>query len=170
MSSPQPLSSEAIYAELANQRYGAQTAPAPEPAQPAPAPEPVAEPSVIDAIAEDAAPPKWPADAPTLWPYLKLPFRARAAFFTKYTELRKAQTVVDELKVTRGEFGTAVSTELAGRIFEAYAVMDELLEIAAVDKRDYRAWVMDHSDEDFTALYAAYMARSQPGEASSSAG
>ncbi len=124
------------------------------------------EPTVIDAIVEDASPPKLPADAPRLWPYLKLPFRERADFFRAYERLIEHQDLIKEL---RADGGRTASASRAAKVFELYAVMDDLLSLCAIDQSEYRAWVASHDDEAFAQLFAAFMSRSQPGEASGSA-
>lgn len=128
------------------------------------------EPTVIDSMAADAAPREYPKDAPGLWPYLKLPFRQRAKFFAVYRQLndRQADMVAAEKKRRRGKQSEGQMLEQAEVLYELYALMDDLLEIAAVDKDRYRAWVESHNDDQFAELFAAYVERSQPGEASGS--
>lgn len=165
---PQPLGVPAPQLVPRVPARPAETAPAPEPEQA----------SVVDALADDAVATKveWPAGAPMLWPYLRLPFRIRSQFFRKYRELQNQQGTVRELKaladrVAAGEKGLEdIAGSRAAEIFELYAVMDELMEIAAVDKAEYRIWVDTHEDDEFSQLFGAFMQRSQPGEASSSAG
>lgn len=128
------------------------------------------EPTLIDSMAEDAAPREYPKDAPGLWPYLKLPFRQRARFFAVYRELnaRQGDMLALEKKRKAKKLTEAQMLEQAEELYELYALMDDLLAIAAVDEDAYRAWVMSHSDEEFAELFAAYVERSQPGEASGS--
>lgn len=128
------------------------------------------EPTVIDSLAKDAKPREYPKDAPGLWPYLKLPFRQRAKFFAVYRELNDRQTEMTavEKKRRKGKLTEAQMLEQAEGLYELYALMDDLMRIAAVDKQFYEAWVESHNDEQFAELFAAYVERSQPGEASSS--
>lgn len=132
-------------------------------------PEP--QPTIIDALHEDAAPKEYPKGAPTLWPYLKLPFRDRAKFFSVYRVLQVKQSdlLAAEKKRKRGKLTDAQMLEAAEGIYDLYAMMDDLLRIAAVDKDAYDEWVRDHTDDEFANLFAVYVERSQPGEASSSA-
>jgi hypothetical protein len=128
-------------------------------------------PMVIDALNQDAAPREYPKDAPGLWPYLKLPFRERAKFFKVYRELVSRQGEVSDIekKARKGrKLNETQMLEQAASLYELYALMDDLMLIAAVDKDAYRAWVDSHDDEKFAELFAAYVERSQPGEASSS--
>lgn len=128
------------------------------------------EPTVIDALNADATPREYPEGAPGLWPYLKLPFRERAKFFKVYRELnsRQAEMVAAEKKFKKAKQSEQVMLEQAASLYELYALMDDLMLIAAVDKEAYRDWVDSHDDEKFAQLFAAYVERSQPGEASSS--
>ena len=126
--------------------------------------------SFIDALNSDAAPREYPKDAPGLWPYMKLPFRQRAKFFAVYRELngRQSEMLAIEKKRKRGKMTEAQMLDQAESLYELYALMDDLLVIAAVDKDAYRLWVEEHDDEEFAELFAAYVERSQPGEASGS--
>lgn len=128
------------------------------------------EPTVIDSMAADAAPREYPKDAPGLWPYLKLPFRQRAKFFAVYRELNvmQADMVAAEKKRRRGKQNDTQMLEQAEKLYELYALMDDMLRICAVNEDVYEAWVQTHSDEEFGDLFAVYVERSQPGEASGS--
>lgn len=128
------------------------------------------EPTIIDALDEDVAPRQYPKDAPGLWPYLKLPFRQRAKFFAVYRELneRQSEMMAAEKKRRKGKLTEGQMLEQAEGLYEVYALMDDLMRIAAVDEDAYDAWVESHNDEQFAELFAAYVERSQPGEASSS--
>lgn len=129
------------------------------------------EPTIIDALNEDVTPKEYPKDAPALWPYLKLPFRDRAKFFSVYRVLqaKQADLLATEKKRKRGKLTDAQMLEAAEGVYDLYAMMDDLMRIAAVDKDAYNDWVRDHNDDEFATLFAAYVERSQPGEASSSA-
>lgn len=128
----------------------------------------VVEGTIVDALSDDAKRPVMPADAPTLWPYLKLPFRQRARFFSVYRKLQNAQADLSSRQKKRGRPSTEALMEQAEQMYELYALMDDLMEIAAVDKDDYKTWVETHDDEDFAGLFVAYAESSQPGEASGS--
>jgi hypothetical protein len=129
------------------------------------------EPTIIDALHEDAAPREMPKDAPALWPYLKLPFRRRSKFFGVYRALqaKQAELVAADKRRKRGKQTDDQMFAQAEALYDLYALMDDLMEIAAVDTDAYHEWVESHSDEEFSALFSAYVERSQPGEASSSA-
>lgn len=129
------------------------------------------QPTIIDALNEDAAPKQYPKDAPSLWPYLKLPFRERAKFFSIYRNLqaKQAELLAAEKKRKRGKLNDAQMLESAEGLYDLYAMMDDLMRVAAVDKDGYNDWVRDHTDEQFAELFGAYVENSQPGEASSSA-
>lgn len=129
------------------------------------------QPTIIDALHEDAAPKQYPKDAPGLWPYLKLPFRERSKFFSIYRGLqaKQADLLAVEKKRKRGKLSDAAMLESAEGLYDLYAMMDDLMRVAAVDKDAYNDWVRDHTDEEFANLFAVYVEQSQPGEASSSA-
>lgn len=130
-------------------------------------------PTAIDAIQSDAAPREYPKDAPQLWPYLRLPFRQRAEFFRKFREMQAMEGDLTALEKKRNRAGKKpgndVMLEQAAGLYELFAVMDEMMRIAAVDEQAYEQWVDSHTDDQFQELFAAYVERSQPGEASGSA-
>lgn len=129
------------------------------------------QPTIIDALHEDAAPKEYPKGAPTLWPYLKLPFRERSKFFSIYRTLqaKQADLLAAEKRRKRGKLSEAQMLEAAEGLYELYAMMDDLMRVAAVDTIAYDEWVREHNDEEFANLFAVYVEQSQPGEASSSA-
>lgn len=128
-------------------------------------------PTAIDAIQQDAAPREYPKDAPALWPYLKLPFRKRAEFFRKFREMQamEGDLAALEKKRKRSTKNQDVMLEQAAGLYDLLAIMDDMMRIAAVDLDEYGAWLDKHNDEQFQELFAAYVERSQPGEASGSA-
>lgn len=130
-----------------------------------------AQPTIIDALNEDAAPREYPKDAPSLWPYLKLPFRDRTKFFSIYRLLQAKQSelLALEKRRKRGKMTDAQMLESAEGLYSLYALMDDLMRVAAIDEDAYDEWVREHDDEQFANLFAIYVERSQPGEASSSA-
>ena len=132
-------------------------------------PEP--QPTIVDALNEDANPKEYPKGAPALWPYLKLPFRDRSKFFSIYRNLqaKQADLLAAERKRRKGKLSDAQMLEAAEGLYDLYAMMDDLMRVAAVDKDAYDEWVREHDDEDFANLFTVYVERSQPGEASSSA-
>lgn len=132
-------------------------------------PEP--QPTIVDALNEDANPRPYPKGAPGLWPYLKLPFKERARFFSIYRALqaRQADLISAEKKRKRGKLSDQQMLEAAEGLYDLYAMMDDLMRVAAVDKDAYDEWVRDADDEQFANLFAIYLEHSQPGEASSSA-
>lgn len=124
-------------------------------------------PTVIDALQEEANPPEYPKGAPRLWPYLRLPFRKRADFFRVYKQVQEKQEVLQagERRRKRGRPSEAETIEAATGLYELYALMDDLLRLAAVDSEEYERWISSATDEEFTQVFATYSARSQPGEA-----
>lgn len=131
------------------------------------------EPTIVDALNADVNPKELPKDAPPLWPYLRLPFRKRAKFFSIYRKLQAQQAELEAVEKRRTRKNAAKKDDAlfdqAEALYELYATMDDLMELASVDHEAYRAWVESHSDEEFAELFSAYVERSQPGEASSSA-
>lgn len=129
-------------------------------------------PTATDAMSADAAPREFPADAPPLIPYLRLPFRKRAKFFKGFGELQEMQeklSALDKKRKRAKNPGQDVLIEQASLLYELYGSMDDLMRIAAVDQEKYEEWVENHSDDQFQDLFSIYVERSQPGEASSSA-
>jgi len=122
-------------------------------------------PTVIDALQEDANPPEYPQGAPRLWPYLRLPFRKRAQFFATYKQVQEKQEILQGSTRKRGRPSQAATIDSAQQLYELYALMDDLLRIAAVDDNEYDRWINNVSDDEFMQVFTAYSARSQPGEA-----
>lgn len=124
-------------------------------------------PTVIDALQDEANPPEYPKGAPRLWPYLRLPFRKRAEFFRVYRLVQEKQDTLQaaERRRKRGRTSEAENIEAATSLYELYALMDDLLRLAAFDIDEYERWISGASDEEFTQVFATYSARSQPGEA-----
>lgn len=123
-------------------------------------------PTVIDALQEEATPPEYPKGAPRLWPYLRLPFRKRADFFRTYKAVQEKQNDVQSMtKRKRGRPSESETIDSAQQLYELYAMMDDLLRIAAVDDDEYDRWINNASDEEFMQVFSTYSARSQPGEA-----
>lgn len=129
--------------------------------------------STIDELADDAAPPAYPAGAPDLRPYLQIrPRSRRAEFKRKFADFTSLQAKVNEIK----ESGAlAEDADQADRLRawadldDMYQQMDELLALAATDPDAYRAWSDTVDDDDLVRVFNVFMQRTQPGEASSSA-
>lgn len=138
-------------------------------------------PSVVDQLAQDAAPPEMPEGAPELVPYLQIrPRSKRGEFKRKYAEFARAEKDLQQLRsrlgLKDGEAGELDEDADPAERMQAWAdmddymqLMDELMELAATDHQTYRRWADEADDDVLMAAFAAYCARSQPGEASSSA-
>lgn len=131
------------------------------------------EPSVLDALVDDAAAPTdYPEGAPLLQPYLQIrPRSKRAEFKRKFADLGKIQDKVKEVRKS----GLLTSEDpsdqlrLSAELDDMYEQMLELLEMAAVSPAAFREWAEAVDDGDLIAVFNVYMRRTQPGEASSSA-
>lgn len=139
------------------------------------------EPTLIDALAAEAAPEpaEYPAGAPLLKPYLQIrPRSRRAEFKRQYAKfatmqdtvgaLSKAANATDAPKLPEAQ-QAAENMLLWADADDLYQKMDDLMRLAAVDEVEYTAWSDDADDKDLIATFQVYMRVSQPGEASSSA-
>lgn len=142
--------------------------------------------SVIDQLADDVeaetAPAEYPEGVPELRPWLLIrPRSRRAEFKRKYAEFAPMQRDVENLRKS-GVFAAADNSEgeqspeatadqlrAWADIDDYYQLIDELLELAAVDPDAYRAWSDEADDQTLMTTFAVYIRRTQPGEASSSA-
>lgn len=129
----------------------------------------------LDAIADDAELPEYPEGAPLLQSYLKIrPRSKRAEFKRKFADVSEMQKEIDAIKAS-GALNEAGDNQAAklrawAQLDDMYQQIDELLEMAAVNPAAYREW-SDTTEDDtqLVAVFNAYMKRTQPGEASSSA-
>ena len=138
------------------------------------------EPSVVDALADDANLPEMPEGAPELVPYLQIrPRSRRAEFKRKYAQFAGAERDLNALRDRLGlkpdEEGVLDEDVDPEERLKAWAdmddymqLMDELMEYAAVNPTQYRQWADAADDETLMAVFTIYCARSQPGEAPSS--
>lgn len=145
-------------------------------AAPKPAPK-QDEPSVIEQLADDAVPTEYPDGAPGLKPYLAIrPRSKRAAFkrrLSEYAEMaRKMQARQAELpdEDDDSDEATPARMRLWADMDDLYQIADDLLRMAALDDDEYSTWSDEVSDEDLMTTFNVYQSRTQPGEASSSAG
>lgn len=139
-----------------------------------PTKKPAAQPSMVDQLAEDAIPDEYPAGSPELLPYLQIrPRSRRAAFKRKYAELAElqesAQLVQKAAKVDDADGDVADKLRLWADLDDIYQLMEELLEMAALDSAAYQKWLLEADDQALATVFQVYVKRSQPGEASSSA-
>lgn len=132
-------------------------APASSPETPAPE---LAKPSTTETLRAAAAP-SWPEGAPKLRPLMRLPFAERA-------EAMELFAAIEADWQNMPAKGSSVTTAQAAKMYRAMAKMSRYLESVAEDPVAYRAWVADKNDEDFGALFTAYLGWSSPGEADSS--
>ena len=132
------------------------------------------QPSVVDQLAEDATPDEYPAGAPELQPYLQIrPRSKRAEFKRKYAKFAEQQDKTQALHKAanrKDDDPAAVADKMRvwADLDDLYQVMDELMELAAVDPDAYRKWADEAVDEVLVKVFQVFMKRSQPGEASSS--
>lgn len=134
-------------------------------------------PSLVDQMGEDAAAAdaEFPEGAPEFKPPLALrPRSRRAELKRRLAEAAERFDKVNELRKDLGEDGdeeppVAVKMRVAAEMDELYQAIDDALRVAAVDPEAYAAWSDEASDEELGQTFNAYQARSQPGEAPSSA-
>jgi hypothetical protein len=126
--------------------------------------------SPVDSLAEDAAAsrtskelPPWPEGSPEMRSMMRLPFRQRADAIRRWKLLEKSLERAPKK-------GDTLTEEKAAEYYDILADMDDFMATCAVDPVAYRAWTAaDGGDEKtFGEFWAAFAARLQPGEASSS--
>ncbi|HEX6969046.1 MAG TPA: hypothetical protein VF174_09590 [Micromonosporaceae bacterium] len=129
------------------------------------------QPSLVDQLAEDAVPTEYPEGAPELLPFLQLrPRSRRAAFKRQYAEVIDLQKeVTSRSKGVTEKSSPSAQMRLAADLDDLYEQIDQLMQLAAVDEAAYRKWADEVDDETLLVTFNVYAARSQPGEASSSA-
>lgn len=116
-----------------------------------------------DAIAEDAAPPEYPAGCPRFRPLTRLGFAEKAEAFDFYD-------LIQEMGKKEGtpKKGDEIDAKRAAGYYRILAQVDTFLSYVAVDKDEYLAWEGRHDDTLFSQAWTAYQAGAQPGEAASS--
>jgi hypothetical protein len=143
----------------------------------------MAEESVVDQLAEDAAPAEYPPGTPELVPIVHVrPRGRRAEVKRKFKEFQTIQQKLDDFRAAGvfdeldepAEAKPATPQVHEARI-EASALLDEMLQtmddvmgMCASDPATYQRWAADADDELITTVFGVFSARSQPGEASSS--
>jgi hypothetical protein len=136
--------------------------------------------SVVDEMVDDANPPDYPAGTPTLIEYRFLyPRSKRGEFKRLLAKFRRAQEKVnsgvadglaedgdkdEELSAEQQE----ARIELAADADDLFDLMDRLMRMCAADPDEYEAWTRVVEDVVLAKTFSVFMARSQPGEASSS--
>lgn len=149
---------------------------------PTPPDDDAVESSLIDALHEDAdAFTEYPPGCPELIPFLELrPRSRRARFKRKFAECTALEDTVKDVQRRAKKLAAtskvtpelqSLRMQLSADMDDLFGLMDEVLEIAAVDEVKWRAWSdgLAGNDADLARVFQLYMQRSQPGEASSSA-
>lgn len=139
-----------------------------------------AEVSVVDQMADDANPPEYPEGTPALIEYRFLyPRSKRGEFKRLLATFRRSQEKLNTAKdgglfdeVDKDDELTAeqqeARIELAADADDLFDLMDRLMRMCAADPDVYDAWTRQVEDAVLTEVFSVFMARSQPGEASSS--
>ena len=122
-----------------------------------------AQPAASDAIAEDAAPPEYPAGCPRFRPLTHLGFAEKAEAFDLYDLIQEMGKSVGTPKK-----GDEIDAKRAAGYYRILAQVDRFLSYVAVDKAEYEQWEGRHDDTLFGQAWTAYQAGAQPGEAASS--
>jgi hypothetical protein len=135
--------------------------------------------SDVDERVDDANPPDYPDGTPTLIEYRFLyPRSKRGEFKRLLAKFRGSQDKLnsakddglfdedkdDELTAEQQE----ARIELAADADDLFDLMDRLMRMCAADPDEYDAWTRKVEDTVLTEVFTVFMARSQPGEASSS--
>jgi hypothetical protein len=120
-----------------------------------------------DATSQDVA---YPDGCPELIPVLRLPRSRRADYYdamSRVSEMQRsasgAEKVADESRPV--EIRLAEVADMNRML----AAIEDLLAVVAADPDEFRAWALDVDDSILVEAFNAYIARTQPGEASSSA-
>lgn len=116
-----------------------------------------------DAVAEDAAPPEYPAGSPRFRPLTHLGFAEKAEAFDLYDLIQEMGKSVGTPKK-----GDELDAKRAAGYYRILAQVDQFLSYVAVDRAEYEQWEGRHDDTMFGQAWAAYQAGAQPGEAASS--
>jgi hypothetical protein len=136
--------------------------------------------SLVDALREDAGLlTEYPAGTPELTPFMELkPRSRRARFKRKFAECTALEDTVKDVQARAKKIAAAkkptpelgaLRLRLSADVDDLFGLMDEVLELAAVDPTAWRKWSDNLDDEnDLARVFQLYMQRSQPGEASGS--
>lgn len=140
--------------------------------------------SVVDQMADDAtAAPEYPDGAPELVPIIHVRPRARRGEVKrKFKDFQgvqekldraRAQGLFDDLDEDADEKPAdptlhAARIEAAADVDDMLQLMDDIMRMCASDPGEYELWSATADDEVLTKTFAAFSARSQPGEASGS--
>lgn len=133
--------------------------------------------SVVDQMADDAAPPtEYPPGTPALKPLLAIrPRSRRAEFKRRYAEVAEMKGETEKLQAQAEKLKQGSDARYATEL-RMWAAMDDIydkvnaaLRLAAVDIEAYDAWSDALEDDtDLMTAFNVYQSRTQPGEASSS--
>lgn len=125
----------------------------------------------LDGIAADAAPPPdYPPGCPALRPVLGLPRAARADYYEAMARVSALQSSATGLGAPGGQDRPMeVQLSEVADMMRLLAAIEDLLAVVAVDAAALRAWALTADDAVIAAAFNAYIARTQPGEVSSSA-
>ena len=136
------------------------------------------EPSIVEQMADDAAPPPtdYPPGAPEFKVLLAVRPRSRRAEFKrllaqiseKSGAVRAEQAAMSKIKDDGAK--EAAGLRMWASMDELYELIENALRMVAVDVEKFDAWAADDStnDEILQTTWVAYQQRTQPGEASSS--
>lgn len=138
------------------------------------------QPSVVDALADDAEaveiPTEYPAGVPALKPMLAIrPRSKRAEFKRRFAEVAEMRGLVEKSRAEAVKLKEGSDERYAAEL-RMWAQMDDLydkvnaaLRIASADQDEYDTWSDAlEDDNDLMTTFTVYQSRTQPGEASSS--
>jgi hypothetical protein len=131
--------------------------------------------TTVEAIASDARSQEveYPEGCPTLLPVLRLSRARRSDYLDAMSELRRWQMAAagqdGEFKPSDEEAPPEIRLTEARDMMRILAAIEDVLAAVAVDPDRLRRWALDAEDAVLVQAFNAYIARTQPGEASSSA-
>lgn len=132
----------------------------------------VEKPSTSEQLADDAASQtvEYPDGCPELVAVLRLPRLRRADYYDAMAVVSALQKTVGAVeRVTDDSLPMAVRLSEGADLTRLLAALEDVLVAVAADAAVFREWAMSADDIVLTQAFNAYIARTQPGEARSSA-
>lgn len=131
-------------------------------------------PAVGDQLADDVASEtvEYPEGAPELRAVHQIPRRDRPAYYEAMAEVAKYQQTGSKAAVNpeADDRPMEVKLEAVADQYRLLVAIEDLLASVAVDEPAFRVWALEVDDSVLTRTFNAYIRKTQPGEAQSSAG
>lgn len=131
--------------------------------------------TTVEALAEDARVDKveYPEGCPPLLPVLRLSRARRSDYLDAMSELRRWQVAASghdgKFEPSNEDAPPEIRLTEARDMMRILAAIEDVLAAVAADPDRLRRWALDAEDALLVQAFNAYIARTQPGEASSSA-